>query len=91
MPFITIQIEISTEEMFLAASLPYRIGKSVCDNSSIARPVDVTGLQPMSDAVRLLSDFGAKVSDETVSVGDEDSILSSSQSDISVSFSVRRR
>ncbi|GAB2250891.1 hypothetical protein Droror1_Dr00017141 [Drosera rotundifolia] len=70
--------------MFLAASLPYRIGKSVCDNSSIARPVDVTGLQLMSDAVRLLSDFGAMVSDETVSVGDEDSNLSSSQSDISV-------
>lgn len=56
------------EEMSPAVAVPFRVGNSVCDNSTIATHMDITRLKLMTDTAGLLSDSLPK---ETVAGGDE--------------------
>ncbi|XP_077245343.1 protein phosphatase 2C 16-like isoform X2 [Tasmannia lanceolata] len=59
------------EEMFPAVTVPFRIGNSICDNSTISTHIEITRLKLITDtAVTLLSDPASKLAKSMVDGGE---------------------
>lgn len=73
------------EEMSPAVAVPFGVGNSVCDNSTIAtNHMDITRLKLMTDAAGLLSDSGPEVSKEKLECGEEDCDCSGLEIEVTV-------
>lgn len=65
------------EEMSPAVVVPFRVGNSVCDNTNMATPMDITRLKLMADTAGLLSESVTKASTDPTEVGSSDDCKSS--------------
>ncbi|KAK9099416.1 hypothetical protein Syun_026461 [Stephania yunnanensis] len=59
------------EEMSPAVAVPFRLGNSICDNSSIATRTDINRLKLITETASLLSDTAANLPPESASESHE--------------------
>ena len=80
------------EEMSPAVAVPFGVGNSVCDSSTIAtNHMDITRLKLMNDTAGLLSDSVTNVSTETLAGSEEDCDCSGLDNEVTgVAGSVRK-
>ncbi|XWS70219.1 hypothetical protein CRYUN_Cryun03dG0029800 [Craigia yunnanensis] len=60
------------EEMSLTVAVPFRLGNSVCENSTIATRMDITRLKLMENPAGILTDSATKATNQLVTGEDVD-------------------
>lgn len=72
------------EDMYSAVAVPFRLGNSICDNSSIATHMEITRLKLMTNTANLLSESSATQPLDSVTSGDEDCGCSNPEREMNV-------